>query len=62
MDYLAVVATIGHGSPCILLRADHDALPMPEQTGLDFASRTRGCSTAAATTCTPPCCSVPRAC
>ncbi len=33
-----VVATIGSGSPCILLRADMDALPMKETTGLDYAS------------------------
>ena len=33
-----VVATIGSGSPCILLRADFDALPMEEKTGVDYAS------------------------
>ncbi len=34
-----LVATIGKGEPCILLRADMDALPMPEAVGLvDFAS------------------------
>ena len=29
--------------PTILLRGDMDALPMPEDTGLDFASRIDGC-------------------
>lgn len=33
-----IVATIGQGEPCILLRADFDALPVEEDTGLDFAS------------------------
>lgn len=38
-----IVATIGkEGGKCIMLRADMDALPMEEQTGLDFAS-TNGC-------------------
>jgi hippurate hydrolase len=31
------------GGPTILLRGDMDALPMPEDTGLDFASRVDGC-------------------
>ncbi|HEX5094953.1 MAG TPA: M20 family metallopeptidase [Acidimicrobiia bacterium] len=29
--------------PVVLLRGDMDALPMPEDTGLDFASRVDGC-------------------
>lgn len=38
-----LVATIGNGSPCILLRADMDALPMQEAEGLvDFASEHPG--------------------
>ncbi len=37
-----VIATIGSGSPCILLRADMDALPIKEDTPLDFKS-TNGC-------------------
>ncbi|WFF72938.1 M20 family metallopeptidase [Proteiniclasticum sp. QWL-01] len=34
----SVVATVGQGGKTILLRADMDALPMTELTGLDFAS------------------------
>ena len=40
-----VVATLkgaGNG-PTILLRGDMDALPMPEDTGLEFASEVDGC-------------------
>lgn len=38
-----VVATIGSGEPCILLRADMDALPMTEAEGLvDFSSEKPG--------------------
>lgn len=33
-----VTATIGKGRPCILLRADMDALPMAETTNLEFKS------------------------
>lgn len=32
-----VTATIGHGGKTLLLRADMDALPMPEESGLPFA-------------------------
>ena len=32
-----VTATLGSGGKCILLRADMDALPMPEESGLPFA-------------------------
>jgi amidohydrolase len=40
----SVVATIegGHPGPTVLLRADMDSLPMPEDTGLDFASEVDG--------------------
>lgn len=31
-----------HDGPAILLRGDMDALPMPEDTGLEFASRNQG--------------------
>ena len=31
-----VTAVIGHGSPCILLRADMDALPVQEENDLEF--------------------------
>ena len=37
-----VVAQIGQGAPVIGLRADIDALPMDEATGLDYASGTPG--------------------
>ena len=40
------VAALARGSapgPTILLRGDMDALPMPEDTGLDFSSRVDGC-------------------
>lgn len=50
-----VVAVIGKGGPCILLRADMDGLPMEETTGLDFAAKgTR--LTCVGTTPTRPCC------
>ena len=39
---LGVVADIGQGSPCIAPRADMDALPIQEQTGLPFASENPG--------------------
>src|SRR5947207_1855846 len=37
----SVVATLdgGHPGPTVLLRGDMDALPMPEETGLEFASQ-----------------------
>lgn len=35
-----VTATVGSGSPCLLLRADMDALPMPEESGESFACPT----------------------
>ena len=38
-----VVAMVGHGGPCILLRADMDALPIVEENDLPFCS-TRPCS------------------
>lgn len=37
-----LVAMAGQGSPVILLRADMDALPMEEESGLSFASETPG--------------------
>ena len=40
----SVVADLHGGEgPVVLLRADMDALPMPEDTGLEFASRIDGC-------------------
>ena len=38
------------------LRADMDALPIHEQTGLDYASKTMAPCMPAAMTGTPPCC------
>lgn len=38
-DPTGIVAIIGKGSPCILLRADFDALPMEEENDLPFCSR-----------------------
>ena len=40
----SVVATLKGGAPgpCVLLRADMDALPMPEDSGLEFASEIPG--------------------
>lgn len=35
-----VVAELGNGNPVLLLRADMDALPMKEESGLEFASKT----------------------
>ena len=35
-----VTAAVGAGSPCLLLRADMDALPMPEESGEPFACPT----------------------
>ncbi len=40
-----VIAEIGHGKPCILLRADMDALPMKEESGLPFSSTTENAHT-----------------
>ncbi len=37
-----VCGIVGKGDKCVLLRADMDALPMTETSGLDFASTTGG--------------------
>ena len=37
-----IVAHIGSGERCIALRADSDALPIDEETGLDYASQRPG--------------------
>jgi len=39
IGHSSLVATVGSGEPCILLRADMDALPMAEETGLPFAAK-----------------------
>ncbi|MFE1174384.1 M20 family metallopeptidase [Streptomyces sp. NPDC058773] len=44
-DRLSSVTAVlrgGRPGPAVLLRADMDGLPLPERTGLDFASRTDG--------------------
>lgn len=38
-----VTATVGNGGKCILLRADMDALPMREDSGLPFAATNGNC-------------------
>ena len=38
-----VTAVIGEGDKCILLRADMDALPMKEESGLSFAAENGNC-------------------
>lgn len=38
-----LTALIGSGEDCLLLRADVDALPMAEESGLPFAARGEGC-------------------
>ena len=42
VNNLGVVADIGHGSPCVALRVDTDALPIQEQTDLPFTSEVDG--------------------
>lgn len=37
-----VIAIIGSGEECVALRADIDALPITEETGLEFASKVEG--------------------
>ena len=51
----AVLRGGGGGGPAVLLRADMDALPVAERTGLDFASRIDGTCTPAGMTCTRRC-------
>lgn len=40
---VAALLTGGKPGPTVMLRGDMDALPMPEDTGLDFASRVDNC-------------------
>src|SRR4051794_3745441 len=39
----SVLARIGEGSPVVALRAGIDALPIQEESGVDFASANDGC-------------------
>jgi amidohydrolase len=39
-----LICDIGHGPRCVALRADMDALPLPENTGLPFSSTVDGVS------------------
>ena len=39
----SIVAEIGKGERCIAIRADMDALPIEEKSGLSFASKNKGC-------------------
>ena len=47
---VADLAAAGGDGPVVLLRGDMDALPMPEDTGLEFASEIDGACTRAVTT------------
>ena len=40
---IAAMLTGGKPGPTVMLRGDMDALPMPEDTALDFASKTENC-------------------
>ena len=42
MAKTGIVATIGSGEPVVALRADIDALPLTEETGLPFSSGNKG--------------------
>jgi len=41
-SFIATLST-GRPGPCLLLRADMDALPLTEESGVDFASQNPGC-------------------
>lgn len=42
MARTGLVASIGQGAPVVALRADIDALPIREETGVAFASQNEG--------------------
>lgn len=54
---LVATLTNGTGSRSIGIRADIDALPIHEETGLAYASKTPARCMPAVMTATPPCCS-----
>jgi len=62
IDYLSnvagtgVIASLTRGDgPCVAIRADMDALPMQEETGLPFASKVSGKCMPAVTICIQLC-------
>ena len=59
---IAAILDGGKPGPTVLLRGDMDALPMTEDTGLDFTSKSEGRCTPVATTRTPRCSSARRGC
>ena len=58
----ATIAWSATRNPCIALRADIDALPIVEQTGLPYASTHAAACTRAGTTVTRPRSSASRTC
>lgn len=59
---LVVLAGGKKPGKCILIRGDMDALPMPEDTGLEFSGESRRHARPAAMTCIWPCCWVQPSC